>query len=133
MKPRGTIVVIDDEADVSRYLAAALEDEGYLVHVGANAAEGLTLIRDVEPELICLDLVMPGRTGISLYTELKSIPELACIPAVVVTGVAPQDAEERLGLGRDLPEPDGYIEKPVDIPKFLETIDRLLTAERRQP
>jgi len=133
MEPRGTIVVVDDEADVSRYLSAALEDVGYEVHVGGNAEEGLALIRDVGPGLVCLDLVMPGRTGISLYLELRGIPELAGIPTVVVTGVARQDAEERLGLGRDLPAPDGYIEKPVDIPKFLETIDRLLTAKRRQP
>jgi len=130
MEPRGIIVVVDDEADVSRYLSAALEDEGYVVHVGANAEEGMTLIRDVEPELICLDLVMPGRTGISLYKELRENPELASIPAVVVTGIAPFDAEERLGLGRDLPEPEGYIEKPVDIPRFLETVARLVTAKR---
>ena len=83
MEPRGTIVVVDDEADVSRYLSAALEDVGYEVHVGGNAEEGLALIRDVGPGLVCLDLVMPGRTGISLYLELRGIPELAGIPTVV--------------------------------------------------
>jgi len=127
-----TIVVVDDEADISRYLAAALEDEGYEVKVAANAADGLALIREVDPGLVCLDLVMPGRTGISLYRELREIPELADIPAVVVTGVARADAESRLGLGRDYPAPDGYIEKPVDIPQFLETVGRLIASGRRQ-
>ena len=128
-----TIVVVDDEADISRYLAAALEDEGYEVKVASNAADGLALIREVGPGLVCLDLVMPGRTGISLYRELREIPELADTPAIIVTGVTRADAEARLGLGRDYPAPDGYIEKPVDIPQFLETVGRLLAAGRRQP
>ncbi|MEN8149932.1 MAG: response regulator [Planctomycetota bacterium] len=128
-----TIVVVDDEADVSRYLAAALEDEGYTVRVASNAEDGLALIREVGPALVCLDLVMPGRTGMSLYRELKEIPELADLPAIVVTGVTRADAESRLGLGRDVRAPDGYIEKPVDIPQFLETVGRLAAPGRRQP
>ena len=131
MDSEPTIVVIDDEADVARYLAAALEDEGYRVRVGSDAREGLRLIREAIPALVCLDLVMPGRTGISLYRELREIPGLARVPIVVVTGVAPRDAEERLGLGRDLPMPEAYIEKPVDIAAFVATVGRLLTAGRR--
>jgi DNA-binding response OmpR family regulator len=128
METLGTIVVVDDEADVSRYLAAALEDEGFTVHVGANAREGLALIRDIGPGLICLDLVMPGRTGLSLYREVRDIPELAGIPIVVVTGVAPADAKDRLGLS----DPDAYVEKPVDIVAFLATVRRLVSTGRRQ-
>lgn len=129
METLGTIVVVDDEADVSRYLSAALEDEGFTVHVGSDAGEGLELIRRIGPALICLDLVMPGRTGLSLYREVRDIPELAGIPIVVVTGLAPNDARQRLGLS----DPDAYIEKPVDIPAFLETVRRLVKAGRRQP
>jgi CheY-like chemotaxis protein len=126
-------VVVDDEADVARYLAAALEDEGYDVVSGADAEEGLRLIREHGPALVCLDLVMPGRTGISLYREIVTSGEFAGLLIVVVTGVAPKDAEERLGLGRALPMPAAYVEKPVDIPEFLATIDRLTSATGRLP
>ena len=123
------ILIVEDEADVSRYLAVALQDEGYEVVTAANAREGLRIIRDRRPDLVSLDLVMPGRTGISLYMEIHELPEMRDVPVMVVSGVSSADAEENLGLGTSLPAPDAFIEKPIDLPLYLAEVRRLL--ERR--
>ena len=123
---KARILVVDDEADVARYVAAALEDAGYEVIVAADAKEGLDRLRDGSPDLLCLDLVMPGRTGISLYREIREDPEYTNVPIVVVTGVTEADAKARLGLGSALPEPEGFVEKPLDVGRLLRIVDSLL-------
>jgi len=122
VRDRGTILIIDDEADVSRYLAAALEDAGYRTLTASDAESGLDLVRRETPDLVCLDLVMPARSGVSLFAEMKDLPVLAGIPIVVVTGVSPADAEEMLGAD----PPEGFVEKPVDVPRLIETVNGLL-------
>ena len=124
-------MVVEDEADVARYLAAALEDAGYEVHAAASAEEGWRLVRALRPGLVCLDLVMPGRTGLSLYREIREDPSLGGIPVVVVSGVLPADVAEKLGLGDALPPPDGFVEKPVDLARLIETVERLCPVRGR--
>ena len=122
------VLVVDDEADVSRYLAAALSDAGYRTLVAGDAAEGLALLRSEHPDLVCLDLVLPGQTGVSLYREIRESPEFAAIPVVVVTGISPADAAEKLGFGGDLPLPAAYVEKPLDLERLLRAMRGLLPA-----
>lgn len=126
MTPKARILVVDDEADVARYVAAALEDAGYEVIVASDAEEGLARLADRRPDLLCLDLVMPGRTGMSLFREVRDRPELAGVPIVVVSGVTEADARSRLGLGTTHPEPEGFVEKPLDVARLLETVGALL-------
>jgi len=135
MRKNGTprVLLVEDEADVARYLAAALEDEGYEVVTACDAEEGLAAARSFRPDLISLDLVMPGRTGLTLYREVREDPDLGAIPIVVVSGVNPADAAEKLGLGDSLAAPDAFIEKPVELPLFLTTIGELLAGARRSP
>ena len=121
-------MIVEDEEDVARYLSAALEDEGYRVLVAENAERGLAIVRSILPDLICLDLVMPGRTGLSLYRELCEEDRLVGVPIVVVSGVSAGDAEEKLGIGDTSPPPAAFVEKPVDMPEFLATIKRLIEA-----
>ena len=120
--------MVEDEADVARYLAAALTDEGFDVRTAANAEEGFLLIEAFRPDLVCLDLVMPGPTGLSLYREIRSDPEYSKIPIVVVSGVNPTDAEERLGFGDELPAPDAFVEKPVDLEELVSAVRRLIAV-----
>jgi CheY-like chemotaxis protein len=122
------IVIVEDEADVAKYLSAALQDEGYEVLVASDAEQGTKLLRTLSPDLICLDLVMPGRTGLSLYRELRSAPGLKGVPIVVVSGVSQADAADGLPPGDEVPPPDAFVEKPVDLPRFLRTVGELLGA-----
>ncbi|MHC4471596.1 MAG: response regulator [Planctomycetota bacterium] len=122
------ILIVEDEVDVSRYLAAALEDAGFEVICAPDADRGLRLATLRRPDLVCLDIVMPGRTGLSLYQELREASDLPALPVIVVSGVSPADAERRLGLGGRLPPPDSFVEKPVDLSRFLAEVRRLLAA-----
>lgn len=128
------VAIVDDEGDVITYLRVALEDHGYHVVATSNSSEAPGLLERSEPDLICLDLLMPGQTGISLYAELCRHPRLNNVPTVIVSGLAVR--EELPGLLKeagDLPEPAHFLEKPVDIELFLEIVDGLIgtRSERR--
>jgi len=120
------IVIIDDEKDVMVYLATLLKDNGFEPHTAANGAEGLELIRSLRPDLVCLDILMPGQTGASLYKIIKNDKETKDIPVLVVSGLnLSKKKEEDSEAFRDI-NPDAYIEKPIRPAEFVETVRRLV-------
>lgn len=128
---KARILIVEDEEDVRLYLSAALEDAGFAVVTASNSEEGFSILTRDHPDLVCLDLVMPGRTGMSLFREVRESPALSGIPIVVVSGVNPAEALKRLAGGRDLRPPEAYVEKPVDIGKLIEAVSACLSAGRR--
>ena len=111
------IMVIDDEPDIRLYLAAAIEDAGF----ASVAFEGGSLLAAVEawrPDLIVLDIMMPGRSGMSMYRSLKSSDRHREIPVVVVSGMSSakdfaSEGFRRLVPDESIPPPEGFLEKPV--------------------
>jgi threonine synthase len=90
-------VVVDDEPDVHELLRAVLEPAGYRVRTSSDGASGLELIRAERPDLVILDLVMPGMSGFEVAHRLRSEPATADIPIIVLTVKQLTDAErERL-------------------------------------
>ena len=81
------ILIIDDEPDSISFISSILEDNGYDYISADNGAEGLELTRKEMPDLIFLDLIMPEKSGITMFQELKGDPDLSHIP-VVVSGVS---------------------------------------------
>lgn len=124
------VLIVEDEEDVARYVAAALQDDGYETLTASDAEEGLELARTRRPALICLDLVMPGRAGLSLYRDIRQTPELAETPIVVVSGLVPAEAAGKLGLGRTMPPPSAFVEKPIDVDRLREAVHDALDAGR---
>ena len=126
-KPK--VAVIDDEMDVVTYLIWALEDNGYNVCSASNASDGLELIRSEQPDLVCIDILMPKETGYSLYRKIREDESLKDIPVLIITGMNIERDNARFVVGAqpdvDL-KPDGYIEKPIDIPQFVKTIKKLV-------
>ena len=82
----GTILVIDDEEAVTGVIQAVLSKEGYQVHLAHNGAEGLKLAGQVKPDLIIMDITMPGMDGYEATKQLKHDPSLAEIPIIFLTG-----------------------------------------------
>lgn len=125
------IAVIDDERDVVTYLISALQDNGFEVCSASNANDGFNLIRSEQPDLICIDILMPKETGYSLYRRIQEDESLKDIPVVIITGMNIQHENIRSGPGNTDPEgdfkPDGYIEKPVNISQFITTIKKLVS------
>jgi CheY-like chemotaxis protein len=108
------ILVVDDEAFIRLYLEEVLVDEGHDVRSASDGAEALRLLREGEPspDLILLDLMMPGMNGWEFRKEQAADPGLAGIPVVVVSGAGDVQAEAaRLGV-------QGYLAKPF-FPEML--------------
>ena len=79
---------MDDEEDIVLYFQTALEDAGYEALTASNVPEGLELIRREKPDLVCLDILMPRESGMSLYQKLRSDPELGNIPILITSGLS---------------------------------------------
>ena len=100
-----TILVIDDEPDTLQLLERILTSEGYRVILAADGNYGLTLVRGTRPDLILLDIMMPGPNG---FMVLDSIRKYSDVPVIMITGKRETEAlQKALDLGAD-----DYMEKP---------------------
>ena len=112
------ILVVDDDADVARLFKLQLEREGYRVTVVGQGSRAVEVARQLQPELITLDLLMEV-DGLTILRDLKAEPATADIPVIVVS-VVPQPAEG-LALGAA-----DYLVKPLDEGQLLASVKRVL-------
>jgi CheY-like chemotaxis protein len=113
------ILIIDDEKDMLIYLGTLFRKAGYETESASNGEEGFKLAKSFEPDLITLDIMMPKKSGLKAYTELRTSPETKTIPIIVLTGLTKQEDFFGDNLG-DLPRPEAIVEKPIDREGFLE-------------
>lgn len=108
------ILVVDDNATNLRLASEVLEMEGHNVSRAADATEALALLEEIRPDLILMDIALPGMDGLELTRLLKGRPALAGVPIVALSAFAMKGDEERaLGAGCD-----GYITKPINTRTF---------------
>jgi CheY-like chemotaxis protein len=81
------ILIIDDDPVIVKYLQAVFSDNGYLTCTASNSREGLEVVRKETPDLITLDLEMPGEWGPRFYRKLRKDPALKDIPVIVISGI----------------------------------------------
>ena len=127
MSPR--ILVVDDEPDLLWALRYALGDEGDVVDTAQDAAETLAQVERHRPDLIVLDVVMPGIDGFELCRQLRRDPRFASIPIIFLTALL--DTADRIkGLDEGA---DDYVSKPFDLGELKARIRAVLrrTEERR--
>ncbi|MFZ5787018.1 MAG: response regulator [Acidobacteriota bacterium] len=125
-----TILVVDDDPDVTTFLASVLMDGGFKVTVANSGLAALERLREGLPDLISLDLVMPGHSGIRVLHDLRKRPEWSRIPVMVVSGHA-REPEVRTGLDDVLADstisgPSLYLEKPVTPQSYLDAVRHVL-------
>ncbi|HSB61984.1 MAG TPA: response regulator, partial [Vicinamibacteria bacterium] len=102
-----TVLVVDDDANARELLARGLEKEGFRVALAASGQEGLGLARELRPDLIALDVIMPGMDGWSVLRALKADRETADIPVVMVSMLDSKEMGIALGAS-------DYVLKPID-------------------
>lgn len=127
MNSGGYILVVDDEPEIRRLVQEVLEDEHYRVATADSAEGARELFRKQPPDLVLLDIWMPGTDGISLLREWSAggKPE---VPVVMMSGHGTvETAVEATRLGAY-----DFIEKPVSMAKLLVTVDRALAADKLQ-
>ena len=126
------VLIVDDEPDIVTYLVTLLRDNGYEPLSADNGRDGMEMIKAEAPDLVTLDLSMPGGSGTGVYRELKSDPDLAGIPVIIVTAVTEEGADPRafedsIIARQNLPAPEGYFTKPIDIEEFVDAVKALLS------
>jgi len=117
------ILVTDDEPDFLTFISTVLEDNGATVLTASNGDEALKLAKAEKPDLITLDIQMPGKSGIEVFEILRNTPETAAIAVCIITG---KPEMRKLIYDRPVPPPEGYIDKPVDEESILFNIRKTL-------
>ena len=102
-KPK--ILVIDDDPETLKHLGALLESSGYKPTTATSGAQGLELAEAERPDLILLDVVMPGMDGWTVLSKLQSLPVLADIPVIVLSVLSDLELALSLGAAAILPKP----------------------------
>ena len=123
-----TILIVEDEADLRELVRYNLEAEGFRVVAAESGDEAVERIRDAVPDLILLDWMLPGLSGIELTRRWRSRDETARVPIIMVT--ARGEEEERVrGLATGA---DDYIVKPFSMPELIARTQALLRRSSPQ-
>lgn len=115
--PEKRVLIVDDNADLVRIMSAHLEGHGYSVVSASDVAEAVKAVQKEKPDLIILDVVMPGGDGLSILKRLNALNPRNMIPVIVVTGMEPGTKAEAFANGAV----DFYL-KPVNMDILLECI-----------
>ena len=122
-----TILVVEDNPTNMKLSTFLLESADYTVITATSAETGLTLARDAHPDLILMDIQLPGMDGLQATALLKADAATSDIPVIALTALAMKGDEERiLAAGCD-----GYIAKPLDYKDFLAVVAGTLSATHR--
>ncbi len=116
-----TILVVDDEEDIRSSVAELLSGVGYRVETASDGADALRRMRARRPDLVLLDLMMPGMDGLELLQRQAKEPALATVPVVVATASASH---------RQLPAVSAILYKPFGVEALRETVARVLIRSR---
>jgi two-component system cell cycle response regulator DivK len=118
------ILVVEDNERNLKLLRDVLEYAGYDVRVARTGEDGVTLAVKEPPDLVLMDLQLPGIDGMEALRQLRDSPRTADVPVVAVTAQAmKQDRERALEAGFD-----GYVEKPISVRAFPEQVRRFLSG-----
>ena len=123
------VLVVDDEQEQLEFASAILEEEGYIALSALDGVQGMKVVKEENPDLILLDIMMPKKGGVGMYKDLKRDETTKGIPVVIVTGVTRGGDfdEHMLTQDEDLPGPDGYVEKPMNPNALSKIIKDLLS------
>ena len=125
------VLIVDDDSDIITFVVTVLEENGYTPLIAKNGEEGLNKVKQDNPDLVILDVLMPKQSGIKMYRELKTDESMKGIPVVILSGIAKrtflrsQEALTEFG-GQNVPEPEAYIEKPVEPEELAEIIKQFV-------
>lgn len=127
---RSTIWVVDDEPDILELYREILEDAGYRVETVPDGETLIDRVFDRVPDLVLLDINMPGMSGWEARRRLREDPRTGEVPVIAVTAVT--DSTSQASAVRTFEFAD-FITKPFRIGPFLETIEQTLDGDRSRP
>jgi two-component system alkaline phosphatase synthesis response regulator PhoP len=124
---QASILVVDDNKDNVEILRAYLESRGYWVAEAQDGTAALAKVEEVRPDLVLLDVMMPGMDGWQVCRTIKNHPEFGKTKVVMVTAKGGyEDKFEGMRAGAD-----DYVVKPIDLKELQEKVTRNLEAQER--
>jgi CheY-like chemotaxis protein len=117
------ILIVEDHPTMREAMRMVLEHEGFVIREAADGAAALEMVRAQPPDLVFLDLNIPGMTGADVLKSLKQDPETASVRVIIVTATGEEERERVLSLGAD-----EYFTKPFSPLALLRTVERVLSA-----
>lgn len=128
-KVRPIVMVIDDDALIHKLVLHALNPEAYQMVAAADGAEALSQLRRLRPDVLLVDVRMPGLDGLSFTQRLKAAPDLAAIPVVMMTG----DARRETLLNSIQAGADEFLVKPFSSEALTAKLEKVLRGEPHAP
>ena len=116
------IVCIEDEPEMIELIQLILNRRGFEVLGASGGKEGLTMVREILPDLVLLDLMMPDMDGWEVYQQMKSEESTRNIPVIIVTAKA-QNIDKVLGL--HIAKVDDYIAKPFGPQELIDSVEKI--------
>ena len=120
-----SVLIADDEPAILDFLNRVLSRYGYEVHKAKNGNQALSMVRELKPKLVVLDILMPGLDGVDVCKTMRSDVELADIPVVFVSSLA----LERLHEVADEAGATDYLPKPVALDELLNVVGEYLQQQ----
>jgi CheY-like chemotaxis protein len=123
------IIVVDDDPIVGGLTLELLQDAGFAVQWVSDSLKATDIIKAQKPNLVILDILMPGLDGLTLLHRLKSDPETAHLKAIIVSGKSFEpDRQRAMQYGAEL-----FIEKPYDVEQFAKKVTQILSGQGVTP
>jgi signal transduction histidine kinase len=122
------ILYIEDDPASQRLVEKVLEQRDYAVYLADEGLAGINLARETEPDLILMDINLPGMNGREITTRLRSLPHFADVPIIALTAsTGSGHREQALAAGCD-----GFLTKPIDVTSFPQEIEAFLQGRREE-
>jgi CheY-like chemotaxis protein len=119
--PQARILIVEDHPTMREAMRLVLEGEGFEISEAADGASALASIRRDVPDLVFLDLHIPGASGAEVLQAVKDDPATASVRVIVVTADGEEGRESAMTMGAD-----GYFTKPFSPSTLLRTVERVL-------
>lgn len=121
------ILIVDDEPSLRALVRVNLEVDGFEVSEAVDGVDAMKMLEGMRPDLVLLDIMMPGKDGIEVLEDLAADSELSTIPVILLTAKGEQeDLEKGAALGAR-----GHITKPFDPEQMVRTVKAALGIIRR--
>jgi DNA-binding response OmpR family regulator len=133
MQKKAKILIVDDDLDMVTAISAVLEARDYEVVTAQDGEDGLVKLKDENPDLMILDLMMPKMDGFAVCMQLKDPKwaRYASIPILILSSIREETSRRRYELETGLTlNVDDYVEKPINPSVLLERMEKLLNKSR---
>jgi len=124
---RGTVLIADDDPEILTMLSIRLSKKGYKVLEAADGLQTLQMARSQRPDLVLLDVMMPGKNGWEVARELRGDPSMGDIGIVMLTAIGEKVNE----MTSPLYGADGYVDKPFDFGELETKISQIIQKRRK--